>query len=138
MVRYVTLILPSSFPSRAMNCATWDPNPPTEPSSTVIKKAWFSQSSLTSWMSRGLQNLASATVTLIPSSERSDQALRQFWTITPYPSRATSLPSMRTLPFPICTTSKNNCIKEEKSEKLNSELANKRYNFKFKFYTSIR
>ena len=47
-------ILLSSFPSRAVNCATWDPNPPIDPSSTVIKKAWFSQSSLINWMSRVL------------------------------------------------------------------------------------
>lgn len=103
VTKNVTLVLPSSFPSSAMNCATWDPNPPIEPSSTVIRNAWFSQSCLISLMSRGLQNLASATVTSTPSFERRDRALRQFWTIAPYPSKATSLPSERTFPFPICS-----------------------------------
>ena len=116
VTKNVTWILPSSFPSSAMNCATWDPNPPTEPSSTVIRNAWFSHSCLISLMSRGLQNLASATVTSRPSFERRDRALRQFWTIAPYPSKATSLPSARTFPFPTCSRIQcdhTRCIKFE-------------------------
>lgn len=98
------MILPSSCPSREMNCATCEPKPPTVPSSTVIRNSWCLHSCLTSSMSSGLQNLASATVTWMPRYERRERAFRQFWTITPYPSKATSLPSARTLPFPIYPT----------------------------------
>ncbi len=73
----------SRSPSRAMNCATWEPNPPIEPSSTVINTWWF----LASWRirlwSRGLQNRASATVTDTPQLVKIVWAARHCCTIDP-------------------------------------------------------
>ncbi|RHN41544.1 hypothetical protein MtrunA17_Chr8g0367191 [Medicago truncatula] len=54
---------PSRRPAKLKNCETCDPKPPMEPSSTVISISCSLASSLMRSVSKGLQNLASATVT---------------------------------------------------------------------------
>ena len=99
-----TLRFPSSSPSSARNCSTCDANPPIEPSSTVTSAPWFFARSRTSSVSSGLQNRASATVTLTPISRSVAAASRHRLVHVPYPRSATSVPLSRIRPLPMGST----------------------------------
>mmetsp|Transcript_8555 Transcript_8555/g.30871 ORF Transcript_8555/g.30871 Transcript_8555/m.30871 type:complete len:209 (-) Transcript_8555:1550-2176(-) len=100
----LNLRLPSSRPSRARKFITWLPNPPMDPSSTVIIAGCSLASLRSSPVSRGLQNLASTTVTEIPCSDSISAAARHWLTLWPYPTTAMSVPSRLTTPLPISRT----------------------------------
>ena len=78
-----TFSLPSRRPSRARKWATWDPKPPIDPSSTVIKTSCDFARLRIRALSNGLQNLASATVRWIPWRSTKEAAAKQLWTAVP-------------------------------------------------------
>lgn len=78
-----------------------EPKPPIEPSSTVRRNSCSLPNSFMRSVSKGLQNLASATVTEMSSGLSICAACKHCWTTEPYPKIATLLPCLRILPFPI-------------------------------------
>ena len=80
---------------------TWEPKPPMTPSSTLTSKECFVYKFSTRTLSRGLQNLASATVVLSPLFSSNSEAFMHSCNLAPKDNMAIVFPFKINLPFPI-------------------------------------
>ena len=84
-----------------MNFATWEPNPPIDPSSIVIIASWFVANCQINFSSSGLANRASAIEILIPFFFKFIDAFKHSFSLAPKLIIASFFPSCIILPLPI-------------------------------------